>query len=180
MARVFKGEVISEPNGGLGHIAEAVREKYPENELNVTEINFSLCEVLEKKGFNVENEDFLKTTKKADVFFMNPPFENLQDIDHVIHAYKLLNPGGRIVAIMADNKSGTRAKVQEFNQLLDDTLGYCIKNEAGSFKSAFNSTNVSTITAYLEKAITATEETETEPQEETKTELFQGIQGELF
>jgi 16S rRNA G1207 methylase RsmC len=33
---------------------------------------------------------------------MNPPFANGDDIKHITHALKMLNPGGRLVAICAN------------------------------------------------------------------------------
>ena len=33
---------------------------------------------------------------------MNPPFDRLQDVRHVTHAFSLLAPGGRLVAVMAE------------------------------------------------------------------------------
>jgi len=150
MAKVFEGETILEPSAGLGHIADAIKLKYPSNDLSVIEWNYSLWEALNKKGFDPENENFLSTTHKYDVIFMNPPFENNQDIDHVRHAFNLLKEGGRLVAIMAGNKNGSRSVITEFNDFVNEH-GYMVDNEAGSFKSAFNSTNVNTVTVYLEK-----------------------------
>lgn len=184
MARVFEGETIREPSAGLGHIADKIQIMYPANELKVTECNYSLAEVLEQKGHEVKRGDFLEETEKADVFFMNPPFENHQDIDHVKHAFNLLNEGGRLVAIMAGNKTGSNSKIIEFNSFIEE-FGYMQQNEAGSFKSAFNSTGVSTVIVYLEKPIT-TEEPKEEPQPEKEEEPkksatpVQFIQGLLF
>jgi len=169
MARVFEGETVLEPSAGLGHIAEQIKAKYPQNDLSVIEFNYDLSRVLEKKGFNVEHENFLNTTHKYDVIFMNPPFENHQDIDHVKHAFSLLNEGGRIVAIMAGNKEGQGKTVTEFREFVSNNGGYMVENEAGSFKSAFNSTGVNTTTVYIEKART-TEEAEEEEQEESTPE----------
>lgn len=152
MCSVYEGETILEPSAGLGHIATAIRAKYPQNSLSVIEFSYQLWEVLEKKGFDdAEHINFLATTHKYDVIFMNPPFENHQDIDHVRHAYSLLKPGGRLVAIMAGNKKvSNQSKVREFMEMVDDR-GYFEQNESGAFKSAFRSTGVSTITVYLEK-----------------------------
>jgi hypothetical protein len=33
---------------------------------------------------------------------MNPPFANADDIKHIMHALKMLKPGGRLVAICAN------------------------------------------------------------------------------
>jgi phospholipid N-methyltransferase len=164
MAKVFENETILEPSAGLGHIATAIKNKFPENKLNVIEYNHSLSEVLNKKGFETENADFLETSKKYDVIFMNPPFEKNQDIDHVRHAFSLLNNGGRLVSIMAGNKSGTQKKVAEFMDFVNE-FGHMEQNEEGSFKSAFITTGVNTVTVYLEKP-TPEEEPEEEHQEE--------------
>jgi ubiquinone/menaquinone biosynthesis C-methylase UbiE len=156
MAKVFEGETILEPSAGLGHIAEAIREKYPNNELQTVEYNISLSNVLEKKGFKNTCADFLTLPtdeRKFDVIFMNPPFEKNQDIDHINHAFKMLNPGGRLVCSMAGNKheNSSNKKIIEFLNFVNEN-GYIQQNEEGSFKNAFNSTNVNTITVYLEKA----------------------------
>lgn len=154
MARVFEGETILEPSAGLGHIAEEIQNKYPSNELNVVEFNYSLWEALEKKGFSAEHINFLATSHKYDVIFMNPPFEKYQDIDHVLHAFKLLKKGGRLVAIVAGSKSENSSsnKVREFVEFVNKN-GYFSENEDGAFKSAFRSTSVSTTMVYLEKSI---------------------------
>jgi len=154
MAKVFEDETILEPSAGLGHIATAIKEKYPDNDLNLIECSHSLSEFLSKKQFKIENCDFLETSKKYDVIFMNPPFEKHQDIDHVKHAYSLLKSGGRLVSIMAGNKGNSQKKVIEFMEFVNE-FGYMEQNEAGSFKSAYNSTGVSTVTIYLEKPVEA-------------------------
>lgn len=164
MAKVFEGETILEPSAGLGHIAEEIRTAYPQNDLSLIEFNYDLSKVLEAKGFNVEHENFLGTSHKYDVIFMNPPFEKHQDIDHVKHAFNLLKDGGRIVAIMAGNKNGQGSEVTKFREFVEE-FGYMEENEAGSFKSAFNSTGVSTVTVYLEKPEGDTQEDETEEEE---------------
>ena len=108
---------------------------------------------MEKKGFDdAEHINFLSTTHKYDVIIMNPPFENHQDIEHVQHAYSLLKPGGRLVAIMAGNKreDSNQKVIKEFMELVNDR-GYAEQNEEGSFKNAFRSTGFSTCTVYLEK-----------------------------
>lgn len=168
MAKVFEGETIREPSAGLGHIAEQIKKEYPNNKLIVNEYNSALSEVLEKKGFQVsEHFNFLHETEKTDVIFMNPPFEQHQDIEHVKHAFNLLKPGGRLVSIMAGNKheNSTNKKIIEFLSMVEE-FGYIQQNEEGSFKSAFNSTNVNTITVYLEKPEKDQDEPEIDEQQE--------------
>lgn len=149
-AAITEGETVLEPSAGLGHLAEAITEAHPENKLTCLEIYRPLAEALTLKGFEAENTDFLTHSGSYDKIVMNPPFENLQDIDHVLHAWSLLNSGGRIVAIMAGNKKRETAKVQNFMQLVDQ-FGTWEDNPVGSFSSAFRPTGVHTITVILDK-----------------------------
>jgi len=149
-AAINDGETVLEPSAGLGHLAQEIRTAHPNNSLKLIEYNSRLAEVLSKKGFDVENGSFLDHSGNYDKIVMNPPFENLQDIDHVIHAFSLLNPGGRIVAIMADNKRGDRSKIVEFMQLIDK-YGVIEQNEPGAFTTSFRPTGVNTITVVIDK-----------------------------
>ena len=49
--------------------------------------------------------DFLECNDDLGTFdriVMNPPFANADDIKHIMHALKMLKPGGRLVAICAN------------------------------------------------------------------------------
>lgn len=154
-AGIVDGDIILEPSAGLGHIAEAITEAHPANKLICMEIYQPLCEALNLKGYEAVNGDFLMCAAinpdiRPNKIIMNPPFENLQDIDHVTHAWELLKPGGRIVAIMAGNKSRETAKVKDFMQFVDQ-YGTWEENPFGSFASSFRPTGVNTITVILDK-----------------------------
>lgn len=152
MVVINEGDTILEPSAGLGHIADAIASEYPENELFVGEINGNLREALEEKGHQVACHDFLECKERTyDVIIMNPPFERDQDIKHVLHAYELLNPGGRLVAIMANNKQGERGMKKAFKTFLEETDAFVEKNPDGAFKSAFRPTGVNTITVSITK-----------------------------
>lgn len=135
---------ILEPSAGLGHMADIVKAKG--FEVTCLEIHSGLAEVLKEKGHNVINDDFLSHFSSYDKIIMNPPFENLQDIAHVKHAFSLLNEGGKLVATMAGNKYRT----PEFIEWVQNN-GWYKENPQNSFKDAFNSTGVSTITVFLQK-----------------------------
>lgn len=154
-AGIVDEDIILEPSAGLGHLAEAITEAHPENKLCCMEINHSLTEALNLKGYEAINADFLLCAAinpdiRPSKIIMNPPFENLQDIDHVLKAWELLKPGGRIVAIMAGNKSREAAKVKDFMQFVDQ-YGTWEQNPTGSFASSFRPTGVDTITVVLDK-----------------------------
>lgn len=149
--RIYKNDTILEPSAGIGSIADYVKNNFPENKLSIIEYNNTLSEVLTAKGYNVVNTDFLQYNKKHDVIVMNPPFEKDQDIDHVLHAFSLLNSGGRLAAIMANNKENSSIKKRKkFNEFIENN-GWFVKNPEGSFKDAFKQTGVNTITVFLEK-----------------------------
>jgi len=98
-ASLRNGLIIVEPSAGDGAIAREIRRAGFDP--LVIEVNPDLRELLSKQGFNVVGRDFLDYRGEADRFLMNPPFENLQDVDHVRHAYDLLRSGGRIVSVMS-------------------------------------------------------------------------------
>lgn len=69
-----------------------------------------------------------------DRIVMNPPFSDGRDIQHVQHAYNLLKPGGRIVAIMGEGaffQSNKRAEA--FRDWLDERGATNEKLPDGSF-----------------------------------------------
>jgi hypothetical protein len=69
-----------------------------------------------------------------DRIIMNPPFSSGRDIQHVMHAYDLLKPGGRIVAIMGESAFFNQSKkAQDFRQWLDEKGGTSEKLAEGSF-----------------------------------------------
>ncbi len=151
-ADIKKGETVLEPSAGKGNIADEIRTRYPDNALEVAEINGSLAELLKEKGHNVVGNDFLATNKKYDKIIMNPPFEKLQDIDHVKHAYDMLNPGGRLVAIMSESPFFNSAKKAEaFRTWLEDVGGISEKLPENSFKSSERSTGVNTRLIVIDK-----------------------------
>lgn len=183
MAHIREGDTILEPSAGLGHIADAIAAEYPENDLEVIEYNYSLREALKKKGHNVVGEDFLQyESKKYDVILMNPPFEKDQDIQHVMRAYQLLKPHGRLVAIMANNKQGTRGLKKDWQAFVEETDAYSEVNEAGSFKSAFRPTGVNTVMVTIQRGDYDYEENlETQTsQEQSDAGLAEDTDGEIF
>lgn len=59
-----------------------------------------------------------------DRIIMNPPFGDRRDAEHVRHAYSLLKPGGRLVAIMGEGVFfGSDKKAQEFRDWLEQVGG---------------------------------------------------------
>ena len=150
-ADIQPGHEVLEPSAGKGNIAQEIQQAAPDAILEVVEFNSGLRAILEAKGYNVVGNDFLEVTKNYDRIVMNPPFENFQDIEHVKHAFELLKPGGKLVAIMGASVKNSRKKAVEFREWLDDAGSYIEDLPDGSFKTSDRPTGVSTVMVTIEK-----------------------------
>lgn len=156
LAAIAPGQRVLEPSAGKGDLVDAVRRAQPTAQIDVLEQAYSLRNILKLKGYSLlEEQDFLQFTpaQKYDRIVMNPPFENLADIDHVQHAYSMLAPGGRIVAIMSESPFfRSDRKAVAFRQWLAGVGGHESKNAAGSFAiaEAARSTGVATRTVVID------------------------------
>lgn len=139
---------VLEPSAGKGSLADASLQYLDGNKANITTIEpvSALQNILKVKGYNVsEDRDFMEHKGEYDRIIMNPPFENLQDVDHVKHAYSLLAKGGKLVAITSESPffRGDK-KSTEFRDWLDTVGGSSEKLPEGSFKTSDRSTGVNT------------------------------------
>jgi hypothetical protein len=135
------GEEITvlEPSAGLGAIANAlVAAGVSSKDIYCIEKNAQRCEVLQETFGHVVNVDFLIYDGMGfDLIYMNPPFELQQDIDHIKHAYSLLNPAGNLVSVMGEGSFFREdKKAIEFREWLDSVGGYSEKLPEGSFKES--------------------------------------------
>jgi hypothetical protein len=73
---------------------------------------------------------------------MNPPFEHLQDIDHVRHAYEFLAPDGRLVSIMGEGPFFRQDhKAAEFRDWLESRGGWSERLPESSFQASGTGVN---------------------------------------
>lgn len=157
-ADIRPGQMVLEPSAGKGDIADAIRERHGDTEiaLTVVEISPRLAAILREKGHDLSPvDDFLECRGTYDRIIMNPPFENGQDIDHVRHAYKLLAPGGRVVAIVSNGPFyRSDRKSVEFREWLDGQEVSMEELPAGTFngKDSFRQTGVASKLVVIEKA----------------------------
>jgi phospholipid N-methyltransferase len=95
-----------EPSAGTGVLLEKMVVSVP---AVAVEINGTLAAGLKAKyaGCDVHQGDFMEMSMADlrgpfDRILMNPPFANGQDVEHVRHAFEMLKPGGRLVAVMCE------------------------------------------------------------------------------
>ena len=93
----------------------------------------------------------------VDYVLMNPPFARSQDIDHVLHAFKFLKPGGKLIAVMAPGwRFHDTKKAKAFRDFVEENgeqrdrggtnYGYLPE---GTFKAS--GTNIKTTWVLLQK-----------------------------
>ncbi len=155
-ANVEEGMRVLEPSAGTGNLLGALGCKMfghaPERgEVVAVEINQNLASRLrhEFPKTKVLCSDFLSLQTdeigQFDRIVMNPPFTNGQDIKHIKHAYSLLKPNGRLVAICM---AGNRQK-EALMPLVEQSGGIWEPLPANSFMQS--GTGVNTVLLTLEK-----------------------------
>lgn len=164
---------ILEPQAGKGNIADLIKTYYPNNRLEVIEINSRLRAILSAKGYQIVGYNFLEHKQSYDRVLMNPPFEDFQDIKHVKHAYSLLNEGGKLVAIMSESPFFRMDKeALAFRNWLGEVNGSSEKLPSGSFLDSERSTGVSTRIVVIDKPFSDNTESLPETSSETTTQVL--------
>jgi len=145
LADIKADDRILEPSAGKGDILDAIRKNNPDQTLHAIEINSTLREILKLKGYTLVGDDLLREEpeKRYDKIIMNPPFENGQDIDHVMHACFLLHSTGRLVAIMGEGVFFRQFKKDRvFREFLQNNNAFVSEPIKEAFKKSLNSTGV--------------------------------------
>lgn len=104
---------VLEPSAGHGAILRAIGNGPDKVAIELDPANISWLLRTGLSGLHIHEADFLTcfpdTELKSgeslglfDAVIMNPPFTRGQDVKHILHARKFLNPGGTIVAICAN------------------------------------------------------------------------------
>lgn len=153
-ANISEGMDVLEPSAGNGNIADAIKNAGIEPD--VIELSSDLSNILSAKGYDVVGTDFMNyNEKKYDRIIMNPPFSNGADGDHVMHAYDLLKPGGRIVAIVGEGTfSRSDKKATAFRNWLESVGGSEEKLPNGTFndKKLLNTTQANARMVIIDKS----------------------------
>lgn len=150
-ADIKPGMLVLEPQAGQAALADEAAKIVNVSQIKCIEYLENNIAVLRQKGYEAIHADFLTITPEPiyDRIIMNPPFARQADINHVLHAFEFLKPGGKLTSIMSngitfreDNKS------KAFRSLLEQRGSY-ITNPEGSFRQS--GTMVNTIIAELHR-----------------------------
>jgi len=130
-----------EPSAGLGRIARVLVNEHgvPIDQIDCVEQNEDRVDTLRAEGFpNVVCMDFLQYTITGyDRIYMNPPFEEGQDMAHAMHAYDLLADGGGMVSVLSEGAFfRSNRKATEFQEWFDDVHAVYERLPERAFPSA--------------------------------------------
>lgn len=148
LAKIQVGMSVLEPSAGIGNIARAAARAG--GVVTAVEIDAKRAAHLAGiVGVTGHNHDFLQSTQNQhfDRVVMNPPFAKQDDIRHVLHAFKFLRPGGRLVAIMSNSVMFRDNKLTaDFRTFVEAHDGTMEALPEGSFKSSGTSVNTCIVT----------------------------------
>src|SRR6202041_1349998 len=110
LADIRPGQQVLEPSAGTGRIIDAINGNALRYAITAVELNCNMAHWLRTVNCvdDFGQADFLKCNGDLGTFdriVMSPPFANADDIKHIMHALKMLKPGGRLVAICANGPS---------------------------------------------------------------------------
>ena len=146
MAELNKDSRVLEPSAGEGALIKAMLLYKPQS-VYAVELNPTMIPAIEALNNNpdtiviAEHGDFLtlELGEKISVnhVVMNPPFTKQQDITHVMEAWKILQPGGILVAIMSPSPFfRTNKKSLDFINWLKANSAEIIDVPDGAFKTS--------------------------------------------
>lgn len=146
------GEIGVETSSGSGNLIDAILRHDANAKIEHFERSAQLREITRLKYRDnldvicVGDDGADAKPNRYDYAVINPPFENRQDVQHVIDTYTALRSGGRMAAIV----SQSRTHDSEFADWLEGRGGYVDEFlPAGTFHES--GTNVQTAIIYIEK-----------------------------
>ena len=121
LAGIKLGMTVLEPSAGNGHLADAARDAGADVE--AIEVSDALRNVLTAKKHTIVAHDFEThaSDKQYDAVLMNPPFSDRKDALHIMRAWDMVKPGGKLVAIAGEGVFfGSDKKAVAFREWLDE------------------------------------------------------------
>jgi len=134
-AGIKTGDRVLEPSAGTGALADVA--KAAGAKVDTLEISSELRDLLKLKGYPIIGNDFMDMKPPAELYdsvILNPPFSNRADAAHIQHAYDMVKPGGKVVALAGEGVFfGSDKKAQAFREWLLEHGAHTEKLPANSF-----------------------------------------------
>ncbi len=152
MADIEPGMNVLEPSAGVGNLVDAIVSAG--GVVHAFEIDDKRRSILQSSGlmrFPVSSGDFLtfEASPTFDRVVMNPPFAKQADIRHVMHAFRFLLPGGKLVAIMSSGVMFRDNKLTaDFRDFVYSHDGSIERLPEDSFKSSGTAVNTCVVTIH--------------------------------
>lgn len=149
---ITSGATVLEPSAGRGAIVRAILRTCPDAVVDCYELMPESRQFLSSlERVNLRGHDFIKEAEGTwSYIFANPPFSGNQDIDHVMHMYNHLAPGGVLAAIMSPHwKIASEKKCESFRQFLLSIDAKVLDINPGEFKSS--GTSIATTAVFIKK-----------------------------
>lgn len=141
LAELRSGLRLLEPSAGNGQLVRAAQRVTGGLYVHTVEVNPDHFHTLAQISNLVSMADFVKSTVTElgafDRVLMNPPFTKGQDVEHVVHAYDFLKPGGVLVAIVSPAfRFRCEIKFRKFRGLHEEVSDVETVLPAGTFKES--------------------------------------------
>jgi predicted RNA methylase len=154
---------VLEPSAGDGAIVrKLLREGYVVLAVEVDEGRAAQLQALAREWppgrLDVERGNFLAyptARPVAEAVVMNPPFYGTHWMEHVMHAFELLAPGGRLVSVLPASAEVLESpKHEAFRAWAKERVGRFVSLPAESFAESFaeSGTRINTVLLTLAKA----------------------------
>lgn len=133
--------LILEPSAGDGAIIRKLIEYgIDPNLIMAVEINNKRAKIISKEfSVDIFCKDFmlLDFPCEFDQIYMNPPFENNQDIKHIMKAFDHLSPGGELISVVSEHPFfATDQLSHTFRTFMKENNAHVEKLQQNSFKSS--------------------------------------------
>jgi hypothetical protein len=146
------GDVL-EPSAGMGAIVKHI-DMTNTDHVVLVEKNEQRAEYLDKTYgdycmvFNMDFIDFdihpfsFWRSGGFDFVLMNPPFEDSQDIMHIVKAWQLLKPGGKLISVVSEGPFFRQdIRAINFRRFVGENEAHTEKLPEGSFKESGTGVN---------------------------------------
>jgi len=123
------GSLILEPSAGSGDLVEGIYNHNSQSIVHCVELNRELKTELLREGYFVIHSDFLAMTPHPiyDYVIACPTYKNNVDVEHIMHMYDFLKPGGTVISLTHPAWTTHNSEKQTFFRIWLEDKTYSMK-----------------------------------------------------